>query len=67
MSVRRSVCADHPADAPAVHELRRHLHFADGICARPTTACATGPRRAGAEAVDTSTRHIGFRCVIRPA
>ena len=32
--------------------------------ARRTTACATGRPRAG-QAVDTSTGHIGFRCIVR--
>ena len=32
--------------------------------ARPTTACATDPRHARAETIDTSTVASGFRCVL---
>ena len=34
-------------------------------CARRTTAAATGRRRATPQPVDTSTSHVGFRCVVR--
>ena len=32
-------------------------------CARPSTACATGPPARSPQADDTATTHIGFRCV----
>ena len=34
------------------------------ICARRTTAAATARRRAMPQPVDTSTSHVGFRCVV---
>ena len=38
---------------------------ADRTCARPTTACAIGPRRASPRR-SNSMAHIGFRCIVRP-
>ena len=46
---------------------RRVIKRADRICALPTTASAHPPAARQGEAIDTSTSHIGFRCVVREA
>ena len=67
--------AGNPARRPRRGELRpapaADPHPAQGAegrlasCARPTTAAATARRRATPQPVDTSTCHVGFRCVAR--
>ena len=56
-----------PAAASAAATRSRATSSRAGrTCPPRTTACATGPRRAKAETIDTSTADLGFRCVVRP-
>jgi len=55
-----------PADGPTAHIPRRVIKGGSHLCA-PNYCLRYRPAARQWEAVDTSTCHLGFRCVVRPA
>jgi formylglycine-generating enzyme len=58
--------ASYAADQPGAHIPRRVIKGGSHLCA-PNYCLRYRPAARQAEAVDTSTGHIGFRCIVRPA
>jgi formylglycine-generating enzyme len=53
-----------PADAPGAHIPRRVIKGGSHLCA-PNYCLRFRPAARQGEAIDTSTGHIGFRCIVR--
>jgi formylglycine-generating enzyme required for sulfatase activity len=62
-SAARACCA--PPDQPGEHIPRRVIKGGSHLCA-PNYCLRYRPAARQGEAVDTSTAHLGFRCIVRP-